>query len=74
MIIIEEGNLPHPRYPWCEILVPWKDLNRQHVTTNQCANGAEQKTRHGEDFSGLQQASCDVHLVLIPGEDIDGGR
>ena len=35
VIILEEVNLTHPRCPWCEILVPWRALNRQHLTTAQ---------------------------------------
>ena len=31
-IILEEGNLHHTRCPWCDILVPWKDLNGGHMT------------------------------------------
>ena len=45
MIILEEGNLPHPRCPRCDMLVPWKALNGWHVTTAQCAKGAERKIR-----------------------------
>ena len=41
MIILEEGNLPHSRCPRCDILVPWKALNDRHITTAQCAKGAE---------------------------------
>ena len=34
VIILEEGNIPHPR---CNILMSWKALNGRHVTTAQCA-------------------------------------
>ena len=33
MVILEEGNLSHPRFPLCEIMVPWKDLNGTHRRT-----------------------------------------
>ena len=33
MVILEEGNLPHPRCPLCDILVPWKALNGTHRST-----------------------------------------
>ena len=46
VIIIEEGNLPHPRFPRCDILLPWRALNRQHLTTAQCAKRAEWKRQH----------------------------
>ena len=43
VVILEEGNLPHPRFPLCDILVPWKALNGTHRRTEQCNWGAEQK-------------------------------
>ena len=43
MVILEEGNLPHPRCFLCDMLVPWKALNRIHRRTAQCTRGAEQK-------------------------------
>ena len=39
VIIMEEGTLPHPRCPRCDILVPYKALNGRHVTTAQCDKG-----------------------------------
>ena len=45
-IILDEGNLPHPLCPWCNILVPWQSLNRRHLATAQCAKGAERKRQH----------------------------
>ena len=30
VVILEEGNLPHPRFPLCDIPVPCKSLNRMH--------------------------------------------
>ena len=41
--IMEEGNLPHPRCPLFEILVPWRSLNGMHRRTAQCRKGAERK-------------------------------
>ena len=43
VFILEEGNLPHPRCPRCDILVPWEALNGLYTTTAQYANGAERK-------------------------------
>ena len=45
VIILEEGNLPHPRCPRCDMLVPWRALHGRHRATTQCAKGAEQKRR-----------------------------
>ena len=45
VVILEEGNLPHPRCPRCDILVPRRALNGRHPSTAQCARGAERKRR-----------------------------
>ena len=36
VMILEEGNLPHPRFPLCDILVSWKFLNGTHRRTARC--------------------------------------
>ena len=43
--ILEEGNLPLPRCPWCDLQVSRKALNGRHLETNQCRTGAERKLR-----------------------------
>ena len=45
MVIIEEGNLPHPWCAQCYMLVPRRALNGTHPATDQCARGAEWKRR-----------------------------
>ena len=45
VVILEEGNIPHPRCPRCNILVPWITLKVSHPDTAQCARGAEWKRR-----------------------------
>ena len=35
----EEGNLPHPRFPLCYMLVLRKALNGKHRRTTQCTQG-----------------------------------
>ena len=45
VIILEEGNLPHPWFPLCNMLVPRRDMNERHLATAQCARGAERKIR-----------------------------
>ena len=45
LIILEEGNLPHPRCSRCDMLVPWRALNGKHHDTAMCRSGAEQKRR-----------------------------
>ena len=36
VIILEEGNPPHPRYENCDMLVPWRALNGRHKDTAMC--------------------------------------
>ena len=45
VFILEEGNLPQPWCPRCDMLVPWSALNQRHPATAQCARGAERKRR-----------------------------
>ena len=45
IIILEEGNPPHPRYPQYNILVTWCTLNRRNLVTAQRAKGEERKRR-----------------------------
>ena len=45
MVILEEVNIPHPRCPQCDMLVPWRTLNGRHPATVQCDRGAERKKR-----------------------------
>ena len=37
VVILEEVNLPHPRFSRCDMLVPRRDLNGKHPATAQCA-------------------------------------
>ena len=45
VVVLEEGNLPHPRCPRCDLQVPRKALNGSHLGTAQCMKGAERKRR-----------------------------
>ena len=43
VVILEEGNFPHPRCARCDMLIPRRSLNGRHLATAQCARGAERK-------------------------------
>ena len=45
VIILKEGNLPHPRCEKCDMLVPWRSLNGRHKDTSMCRSGADKKRR-----------------------------
>ena len=45
VVILEEGNLPLPRCPRCDLQVSRKALNGRHLGTSQCRMGTECKRR-----------------------------
>ena len=45
VVILEEGNLPLPRCPRCDLQVSRRALNGRHLETNQCKTVAERKQR-----------------------------
>ena len=54
MVILEEGNTPHPQCPRFNMLVPWHALNGRPLATAQCARGggAEEKAVSGGGIEG----------------------
>ena len=45
IVILEEGNCPHPLCPNCDMSVPWVALNWWNSYTVLCAWGEESKCR-----------------------------
>ena len=45
VVILEEGNLPHPQCPICDMMLPWRSLSRNSQRTAQCSNRADRKRR-----------------------------
>ena len=43
VVIMEDGNIPHPWFPLFDMLVPWNSLNETHRRTAQCTQGAERR-------------------------------
>ena len=43
VVILEEGNFPHPQSARCNMQVPRRELNGRHPVTAQCHKGAERK-------------------------------
>ena len=41
IVILEEGNRPHPRCPSCDMFIPWAALNRRHPSSDLCTRGAD---------------------------------
>ena len=45
VIIVEEVNPPHPRFPRCDMLVLWVALNGRHPNTTHCTKKVEWNRR-----------------------------
>ena len=45
VLILEDGNLPLPRCPRCDLQVSRKALNGRHLGTSQCRTGTDSKRR-----------------------------
>ena len=45
VVMLEEGNLPLPQCPQCDLQVSRKALNGRHLETIQCRTGTERKRR-----------------------------
>ena len=45
LVMLEEGNIPLPRCPLCDLQVSRKALNGRHLRTSQCRTGTERKRR-----------------------------
>ena len=41
VVLMEEGNSPHPWCARCDMLVPWRALNRRHLGIAHCKKGSE---------------------------------
>ena len=59
VLMLEEGNFPHPRCVRCDMQVPRQALNGRHLGTAQCAKGAERKRQRlaeTETIENLERA------------------
>ena len=45
VVMLEEGNLPLPRFPRCDLQVSRKAINGRHLGTIQCRTRKERKRR-----------------------------
>ena len=67
VIILEEGNLPHPRCTNCYMFVPWRALNGLHKSTEICKGGADKKRRRLEEAEVRDRAGM---VFKVYGEQI----
>ena len=52
VVLLEEGNLPLPRCPRCNLQVSRKALNGRHLETKQCRAGADRKLQRLAEAEG----------------------
>ena len=70
VVILEEGNFPHPRCAKCDMQVPRRALNRRHPGTAQCAKGAERKRRRLEETETRENSERDFEAYGAPIESV----
>ena len=72
--MLEEGNLPHPRFPRCDMQVPRKVLNGRHMRTAHCAKGSERKRRRLDETKTRDNLERAFHAYRKPMEDVSEFR
>ena len=70
VVILEEGNLPHPLCPRCNLQVPRKALNGRHLGTAQCKKGAERKRRRLAKTETQENSEREFHAYGKPMEAV----
>ena len=74
VVMLEEGNLPHPWCPWCDLQVPRKALNGSHLGTAQCKKGAERKRRRLAETETRENSERALHAYGKPMEGVSDFR
>ena len=74
LVMLEEGNLPHPRCPRCDLQVPRKALNGRHLGTAQCKKGAERKRRRLAEKETRENLERAFHAYGKPMEAVSEFR
>ena len=70
VVMLEEGNLPHPRCPRCDMQVPRKALNGRHLGTTQFAKGVERKQRWLSETETRENLEWAFHTYGKPMEAV----
>ena len=74
VVMLEEGNLPLPRCPCCNLQVTRKALNGRHLGTLQCKKGAERKRRRLAKTETRENAERAFHAYGKPMEAVSEFR
>ena len=74
VVMLEEGNLPLPRCPRCDLQVTRKTLNGRHLGTLQCKKGAERKRQRLVETETRENAERAFHAYGKPMEAVSEFR
>ena len=74
VVILEEGNLHHPRCHRCDMLVPWHTLNGSHLATTQCAKVTERKRRRLFEDELMESTERTFQTYVEPLENVTAFR
>ena len=74
VVMLEEGNLPLPRCPRCDLHVTRKALNGSHLGTLQCMKGAERKRRQLAETETRENSERAFHAYGKPMEAVSEFR
>ena len=70
IVILEEGNHPHPRCPACDIFVLWVAVNRHHPSLDLCSQGSYSKRHFLEEEEAWAGASTALRVHGRPLETV----
>ena len=70
VVILEEGNLPLPRCPRCDLQVSRKALNGRHLGTIKCRTGTERKRRRLAEAEMRENSERAFHAYGKPMEAV----
>ena len=74
VVILEEGNLPLPWCPRCDLQVSRKALNGRHLGTLQCKKGVERKRQQLAETETPENAEWAFHTYRKPTEAVSEFR
>ena len=74
VVILEEGNSPHPQCARCDILVPRWALNNRHPATAQCARRSERKRRRLAEVETRESLEWDFEAYRAPIKNVSTFR
>ena len=72
--MLEEGNLPLPRCPRCNLQVSRKALNGRHLGTIQCRQGTDRKRRRLAEAEMRENLERAFHAYGKPMESVSEFR